>query len=68
MPSRPMSRCGKLEMGNESSELEGGLHWDDTQCGELGCGHCLEGTEGIEKGNDPPAERGPGQDIGPGEG
>ena len=31
-----IERCGKLEMGNESSELECGLHWDDTQCGKLG--------------------------------
>ena len=52
-----------MEMRRVTTEIFFADDLYGTQCCKLGCGYWLEGTEGIEKGNEPPAERGPAQDV-----
>ena len=36
IPSGGLVGCGEFKMGNEPGHLEGGIHWDDPRCKELG--------------------------------
>ena len=51
-PPRCIRRGRDKQVRDKLPQLETGIYWDDPQCRLMGGGGWLEGTEGVERGDE----------------